>query len=146
MNINFKMAQIPWALAIVAVAMVAFAAACGGSEPEDLIFNVTIEHDAWDVADDIIKVKQGDHVTVNVQSDVQGGFHLHGYDLYNEVAPDAPMSFDFVADATGNFEIQFHKFTLASDAPAADEHVEGDEHEDGAETELSLGSLQVFPR
>ncbi len=166
MNIKLKKFQKAWALsvpalALVALAMVAFAAACGGSEPEDLIFNVNIEHDAWDVANDIIKVKQGDHVTVNVESDVQGGFHLHGYDLYNEVAPGAPMSFEFVADATGNFEIQFHKFTLVSDELATDDpamddmveddHVEGDEHEaedheDVDETELSLGSLQVFPR
>lgn len=166
MNINFKIA---WTLAIVALAMVAFAAACGGSDPEDLTFDVTIEHDAWDVSDDIIKVKQGDTVTINVDSDVKGGFHLHGYDLYNEVAPGEPMSFTFVADATGNFEIQFHKFALASDEPATDEmamadgEMEGDhedtaeddheedehdaeEHADGDETELHLGSLQVFPR
>jgi hypothetical protein len=169
MNINFKRSPTAWALALMAVAMVAFAAACGGSDPEDLTFDVAIEHDAWDVANDIIKVKQGDTVTVNVESDVQGGFHLHGYDLYNEVAPDAPMSFSFVADATGNFEIQFHKFTMASDKPsdekmadgemaegdheedehAEDEHAEDEhtgEHDGEGETELHLGSLQVFPR
>ncbi len=151
---KIKVIIIP-ALAIVAMAVLVFAAACGGGDPEDLTFDVTIEHDAWDVSDDIIKVKQGDHVTINVESDEQGGFHLHGYDLYNEVAPGEPMTFEFTADATGNFEIQFHKFTMASDEPEmgedmadgemVDDHDAG-EHEMGGETELHLGSLQVFPR
>jgi hypothetical protein len=76
---------------------------------------------------------------------VQGGFHLHGYDLYNEVGPGAPMSFYFVADATGNFGIQFHKFPIAADDHAPDDHA-ADGHEDEAAMDLDLGSLQVFPR
>ena len=139
MKLNFKRVL---ALLIVALAALVFAAACGGGDPEDLTFDVTIRDNDWNVEGGIIRVKQGDHVTINVGSDVPGGFHLHGYDLYNEVAPGEPMSFEFTADATGNFEIQFHKFTVASNERAAD----ADGHDDEAETELRLGSLQVFPR
>lgn len=135
------------AMAIAALTVLLVAAACGGSDPEDLTFDVTIHEDAWDVEGDIIKVKQGDHVTVTVNSDVKGGFHLHGYDLYNEVAPGEPMTFDFTADATGNFGITLHKFSLASDAASEEAgHADDVEHTDEGETELELGSIQVFPR
>ena len=151
MKINLKI--IP-ALTIVAMAVLVFAAACGGGDPEDLTFDVTIKDGAWDVQDDIIKVKQGDHVTVNVDVDVKGGFHLHGYDLFNEVAPDEPLSFDFTADATGSFEIMFHIFPKMADEPAMGDMTDGEMadghdaegHEAGEEIELNLGLLQVFPR
>ena len=159
---------------IAALAALVLAGACGDSEPEELTFDIAISDDAWNVDGEIIKVKQGDHVTFDIESDVRGGFHLHGYDLFNEVAPGQPSFFDFTADATGNFEIMLHKFTLASDREGGMEHEseekregvrggvegkDGEHKEDGVgqdghgvgegeteETEVRLGWLQVFPR
>ena len=131
---------------------------CVKSEPQDMTFDVTIAGGTWDVTGDVIKVNQGDHVTINVESDVKGGIHIHGYDLFNEVAPDAPLTFDFDASATGKFEIMFHPFSLArnlskghggADGHGHDDHGESEvamePENDPKEMEMSLGSLQVFP-
>ena len=134
-------------LALVTLAVLA--TACGGSEPQELTFGVVIANDSWNIEGEIIEVKQGDHITFNIESDVRGGFHLHGYDLYNEVAPGQPVSFDFTADATGNFEIMLHKFTLASDREDGMDHQgdgQGDNGGDDEELEVRLGWFQVFPR
>ena len=136
-------------LALATLAVVA--AACGGSQPQELTFDVAIADDAWNMEGEIIEVKQGDHITFNIKSDVRGGFHLHGYDLYNEVAPGQPASFEFTADATGNFEIMLHKFTLASDREDGMDHQEdGQDGHGGSDseekTEVRLGWFQVFPR
>ena len=134
-------------LALVTLAVLA--TACGGSEPQELTFDVVIANDSWNIEGEIIEVKQGDHITFNIESDVRGGFHLHGYDLYNEVAPGQPVSFDFTADATGNFEIMLHKFTLASDREDGMDHQgdgQGDNGGDDEELEVRLGWFQVFPR
>ena len=138
--------------------MILIGASCVTSEPQDVTFDVTITEGTWNVAGNVIKVNQGDHVTINVESDAKGGFHIHGYDLFNEVAPDTPLTFDFEAAATGKFEIMFHPFSLASDMDEGHGGVESHGHEDHDEsevtmkpendpkkTEVSLGSLQVFP-
>ena len=133
-------------LALVTLAVLA--TACGGSEPQELTFDVVIANDSWNIEGEIIEVKQGDHITFNIESDVRGGFHLHGYDLYNEVAPGQPASFNFTADATGNFEIMLHKFTLASDREDGMDHQDGHGGSGGEDEELEvrLGWFQVFPR
>lgn len=142
------------AAALLAAALAAFAvaAACGGFEPQELTFDVDIAGDAWNIPGDNIDVRQGDTVTVNVESDTRGGFHLHGYDLFEVVAPGEPASIGFVADATGRFEIMLHKFTLAGDGGGMEMDGSGEGHGgmemDGGdeETEVRLGWLRVLPR
>ncbi len=142
------------AIGAAALAALAVAAACGGSEPQALIFDIDISDDAWNLPGDNIDVRQGDTVTVSVESDVRGGFHLHGYDLFEVVAPGEPASIEFDADATGRFEIMLHKFTLASDAGGMEMDGSGDGHGgmemdgggDAEETEVRLGWLRVLPR
>ena len=149
------MKRATWNAAAVAaaIAAIALAAACAGSEPEELTFDVSIGDDAWSVGGENIDVRQGDTVTVNVESDVRGGFHIHGYDLFEVAAPGEPASIEFVADATGRFEIMLHKFTLASDEAGMDMDGGGSDHGDmemgsgdAAETEVRLGWLRVLPR
>ena len=141
------------AAALAALAAIALAAACAGSEPEDLTFDITVRGDAWSIGGENIDVRQGDTVTVNVESDVRGGFHIHGYDLFEVAAPGEPASIEFVADATGRFEIMLHKFTLASDEAGMEMGGGGGEHGDmemgsgdAADTEVRLGWLRVLPR
>ena len=55
-----------------------------------------------------IRVKQGDQVTLNLESDRPGSFHIHGYDLEQEVAVGEVTPFRFLANATGRFGINFH--------------------------------------
>jgi hypothetical protein len=133
-------------LALVAITMLALAAACGGGDPENLTFDVTIRDGNWDVDGGIIRVKQGDSVTINLVSDVAGEVHLHGYDILSDVTPDGEVTFEFTADATGSFGITLH---VTSDESEAEEHDEDDDHPEVGgqqEDEIDLGSLQVFPR
>ncbi len=138
------------ALAIVAIALVALAAACEGGAPENLTFDLEIHDGRLNIEGGVIRVKQGDTVTINFVSDVAGELHLHGYDVLHDVSPDASSSLQVVADATGSFDITLHVTANEGEEgeeSAPEEHVEGhDEGGDHEEEEIDLGSLQVFPR
>ena len=51
-------------------------------------------------------VAQGRTVVITVTSDVADEVHVHGYDLMADVAPGAPATIRFTADAPGRFEIE----------------------------------------
>ena len=93
---------------IVAIAFLValLAAACGGGEPEDLEIPVKLEHEKLDP--ETIKVKQGDMVTLKIEADGPGEFHLHGYDIEQDVGAGEVTDFFFEADTTGRFKITFH--------------------------------------
>ncbi len=55
-----------------------------------------------------IRVKQGDQVTLNLNTDRPGTFHIHGYDLEQAVEAGQVTQFQFEANATGRFRINFH--------------------------------------
>ena len=93
-------------LSLAAAALI-IAAACGGGEPEDLEFEVTIRGDQ--MSPDTIQVKHNDRVTLKIVSDIPGAFHLHGYDIEQKVVPGEVADFEFTADATGRYRIAFHR-------------------------------------
>jgi len=51
-------------------------------------------------------VAKGRDVVITVTSDVADEVHVHGYDLMADVAPGAPATIRFTADAPGRFEIE----------------------------------------
>jgi hypothetical protein len=53
-----------------------------------------------------IGVAQGDQVAIEVEADVQDEVHVHGYDLFFDVAPDGTGQIRFRADIPGVFEIE----------------------------------------
>ena len=63
-----------------------------------------------------IRVTQDENVTLNLETDRPGSFHIHGYDLEKEAAVGEVTEFQFVANATGRFRITFHG--AASPEPA----------------------------
>ena len=71
---------IPYAL--IAIALVVTAAACGGGEPEPVAFDVAIRGDSPS-GETTFEAKQGDGVTFRVSADIVGAVHLHGYDIEN---------------------------------------------------------------
>ena len=91
----------------------------------------------------VIKLRQGDTLTINLTSEIPGGFHIHGYDILNDVDTDTTINFSFVANATGKYEMVFHRF-MGNEHGEHGEHGEHekDEHED---MEVVLGSIEVFP-
>jgi len=63
-----------------------------GGEPEGGIVRESVDLDSA--------------VVLTVTSDVADEVHVHGYDLMADVAPGAPATIRFTADAPGRFEIE----------------------------------------
>ena len=83
------------------------AALCGpAGPPEHRTFDVSFTDGKLEP--DTLEVKQGDSVVLRVESDRPGSIHLHGYDIEQEVAAGAMGEFEFIADATGRFLLNFH--------------------------------------
>jgi hypothetical protein len=57
---------------------------------------------------DEIIVTEGDQVNLQITSDHPIEFHLHGYDLEEEVGPEEPAELAFDATITGRFAIEDH--------------------------------------
>lgn len=57
--------------------------------------------------DERIEASVGDVVTLTVDSDVAEEIHLHGYDIFADVAPGETTMMTFTADTPGRFEIEF---------------------------------------
>ena len=62
------------------------------------------------VADDqgVIKIAQGDHVTLHFSSDETHNLHIHGYDIEVEVGTGSYAMVGFIATATGRFPVEIH--------------------------------------
>jgi FtsP/CotA-like multicopper oxidase with cupredoxin domain len=77
----------------------------------------------------LIRVMQGDVVTLQWTADKPSIVHLHGYDIEKRVVPGAVTELTFTARATGRFQVHLH-------GSAAEVHG----HED------ALVTIEVYPR
>jgi hypothetical protein len=55
-----------------------------------------------------IEVNQGEKVDFQVESDVDGIVHVHGYDIEKKVTPTKPARLVFKAKLEGIFEVELH--------------------------------------
>lgn len=56
----------------------------------------------------VIRVQQGDEVTLRWTTDRPLTLHLHGYDIEAKLVPGTPVAMRFTARATGRFRIETH--------------------------------------
>ena len=56
-----------------------------------------------------LTVDRGDRLVLNVTADVVDHVHLHGYDLFADVAPGKPAKLGFTADTPGRFELELEE-------------------------------------
>ena len=89
------------------------------SGPQEQTFDLEISEGT--MTPNEISVDEGKEVVLRITSDVPLEFHLHGYDLEEEVKPDEPAELAFDATNTGRFAIEDH------------------------DTEIELGTLLVQP-
>ena len=61
---------------------------------------------------DIISVRVGETVRFEVEADIADEVHVHGYDLSFETIPNEAILVEFVADATGIFEVEMEGLGL----------------------------------
>ena len=55
-----------------------------------------------------ITVEKGEVARIEVRSDAPDEIHLHGYDVYKDVAPGRPARFRVKANVEGVFELEAH--------------------------------------
>jgi hypothetical protein len=94
---------IRWALALVLVA-----AGSADAVAAELAFDIRIEQGRIPDSMRLMRVHEGDVVTLRWTSDRTLTLHLHGYDIEKRVAADAVTELAFTAKATGRFPIEIH--------------------------------------
>jgi FtsP/CotA-like multicopper oxidase with cupredoxin domain len=103
------------ALAVVAV---------GSAGAETRAFELALKNGQLLESQRLVRVTQGDEVTLKWTTDRPYTLHVHGYDLEAKLAPQAPVELKFTARATGRFPMEIH----------------------GPGTERTVGYLEVHPR
>ena len=56
-----------------------------------------------------VKVDKGEQVRIVITRDTDGEVHVHGYDEVEDAKAGEPVTFEFVADRTGVFEVEAHE-------------------------------------
>jgi hypothetical protein len=107
-------------LGATVVAFVAIGAARG----EPLRFDLELKDGRLPERQRLVRVRQGDEVTLKWTTDRPFTLHLHGYDLEARLVPQTPVEMRFTARATGRFPLEIH----------------------GPGTERTVGHLEVHPR
>lgn len=75
---------------------------------EPRVFELAIRDGRLPEAQRLLRVRQGDEVTLRWTADRPVDVHLHGYDLEARVTPGAPATMRVTARATGRFPIELH--------------------------------------
>src|SRR5712692_1046003 len=102
--------KIPAASLALALALLASAAVAA-----ELTFDLKIEQGRLPEAMRLMRVHEGDRVTLRWTSDRPLVLPLHGYDIERHIPGGAISEFAFTANATGRFPIEIHG-SGASDA------------------------------
>ncbi|HSE94874.1 MAG TPA: hypothetical protein VLD61_03235, partial [Methylomirabilota bacterium] len=85
---------------------VLLAVAAAAAEPR--VIELALREDRLPERQRVIRVRQGDDVTLTWTTDRPATLHLHGYDLEAKVVPGTPVTMRFAARATGRFPIEIH--------------------------------------
>jgi len=96
----------------------------GGAVAESLHFDLTLKNGQLPEGQRLVRVWQGDQVTLRWTTDRPFTLHVHGYELEARLGPEAAVELGFTARATGRFPLEIH----------------------GAGTERTVGYLEVHPR
>jgi hypothetical protein len=95
-----------WLLGLPAV--VSHLATIGGALAEPRALELELKGGRLPPSQGVVRVRQGDEVTLKWTSDQVVSLHLHGYDIEAKVAPSAPAEMRFAARAAGRFPIEVH--------------------------------------
>lgn len=115
---------------------------CTNTESSVRNFDIEIEQSSMIIGDSTLTVKQRDQVVLNIKSDEDITFHIHGYNHKIDVLMDEVITFEFAATVTGSFPFTVH--TIGFDEKNDHGH-SFHEHEDN-NGEIELGRFDVYPR
>ena len=142
MDDRFNISRLKVVFSIGVCILVLLITSCGNTESSMHNFDIEIEEFAMIVGESTLTVKQRDQVVLNIKSDEDITFHIHGYDHKIEVPMEEVTIFEFVATSTGSFPFTLH--ATGFDQKHDHEH-SSHEHED-KNGEIELGRFEVYPR
>jgi translation initiation factor IF-1 len=102
-----RMRRTPGMLRIVMLGLV-LGTGIVAAQAEALTFDLNVERGRVPQNMRLIRVKQGDTVTLRWRTDRPVLLHLHGYDIEKRIEPGAVAELAFTARATGRFPIHVH--------------------------------------
>ena len=95
-----------------AVTVAVFAATlllvAGEGAAQTRTFELPVRNGELPVDGRVVRVRQGDDVTLRWTTDRPYTIHLHGYDIEQPLSPAGPVSMRFTARASGRFPIEIH--------------------------------------
>jgi FtsP/CotA-like multicopper oxidase with cupredoxin domain len=100
------------------------AVAIGAARAETRVFDLALKNGQLPESQRLVRVTQGDEVTLKWTTDRPYTLHVHGYDLEAKLVPQTPVELKLTARATGRFPMEIH----------------------GPGTERTIGHLEVHPR
>jgi hypothetical protein len=115
------MSRRAWLL-LLTLALLAGAVAVARAETR--LFELVLAGGQLPESQRLVRVTQGDEVTLKWTTDRAYTLHIHGYELEAKLLPQAPVELKFTARATGRFPMEIH----------------------GPGTERTVGHLEVHPR
>jgi len=93
-------------LALSVATAILLAVAAVSAEPR--VFDLAIHGGSLPSEQRVLRVQQGDAVTLRWTSDRSLTLHLHGYDVEQRVTPQTTATMSFTARATGRFPVEIH--------------------------------------
>jgi plastocyanin len=115
-------AVVSWLMLAAGAASLAAAADQGGDAAHAHVVDIVVKQGKRVSGPAVIKVQQGDEVTLHITSDAADEFHLHGYNLLVHLAPNRTATLHFLAKLAGRFTFELHK------------------------ADVELGAIEVYPR
>ncbi len=76
------------------------------ADDADVTIMATITDGSVETASDRVEVEVGQTVSIMIEADVAEEVHVHGYDLFGDVAPGSPTTIALTADVPGVFEVE----------------------------------------
>jgi hypothetical protein len=67
---------------------------------------IEVEDGAKREGPELVSVRLGDRVVIEIEADVADEVHVHGYDLHFPTRPGEVVTFEFEADVAGIFEVE----------------------------------------
>ena len=145
MNINSKYL---YSLTAILVVLNLLAVGCSGNnEPLSRTFNLSIANRAVSDEHKKLRVTQNDEITLQITTDEDGTFHIHGYDLKSVIKTGQTSEIKFKANATGKFDFEMH-FGGHGHEHAVHDHGKSnkDVSHESESADVILGALEVLPK
>ncbi|MBA2348589.1 MAG: hypothetical protein H0V81_09880 [Solirubrobacterales bacterium] len=101
-------ASTPPATASTEVSTTPEAAAQPAPAPKPAILTVRFANGEPEGGVRTLRFEKGEEVAFKVVSDVAEEIHVHGFDIYRDVAPGRSATFRFDAEFDGKYEIEMH--------------------------------------